>query len=194
MRFEEQDVTESPLLADATHVFMCSTAFGAVACRRIVERLHASPRFRVSTPTPFALRDSFPSPCVSLTCLRGQHVPVTSRQLPFTLPLLSLTCPQVLVTSRELPFQDKLLRLGSVPRVPMSWNERGELHVYMRRDLRRAPPHLLRRFCTSAGGQGEGGAPAVAWLPCGAHGHVPTAAQVRARCNAAVWRSRVHVM
>jgi tRNA G46 methylase TrmB len=40
--FYEEDVTQSPWLDAASHVFICSTAFGAVACRQIVDRLAAS--------------------------------------------------------------------------------------------------------------------------------------------------------
>lgn len=42
--FYEEDVTQSPWLDKATHVFICSTAFGAAACRQIVDRLAASDR------------------------------------------------------------------------------------------------------------------------------------------------------
>jgi tRNA G46 methylase TrmB len=42
--FYEEDVTQSHWLDQASHVFICSTAFGAVACRQIVERLAASDR------------------------------------------------------------------------------------------------------------------------------------------------------
>ncbi len=49
------------------------------------------------------------------------------------------------------------------------WNTAGTCHVYVRRDLVRAPPALLRRFLSD----GEG----LCWLPS-VYGRVPIAAQV----------------
>ncbi|KAL6761321.1 hypothetical protein V8C86DRAFT_2535640 [Haematococcus lacustris] len=105
--FYQEDVTSSAVLAEATHVFMCSTAFGAGACRQVVEQLAASPNF------------------------------------------------QVLVTSRELPLQHHLLRLGEFG-CEMSWNAAGTAHVYVRRDLQRAPEGLLAHYCCREG---------ICWLP-----------------------------
>ena len=79
-----------------------------------------------------------------------------------------LRTTQVLVTSRELPFQRHLVKLGEFA-CPTSWNpSQGRGHVYVRGDLVRAPPALLRRFCSHDG---------VCWLPFGYTHHVPTAAQ-----------------
>ncbi|KAJ9506646.1 hypothetical protein QJQ45_003730 [Haematococcus lacustris] len=50
--FYQEDVTSSAVLAEATHVFMCSTAFGAGACRQVVEQLAASPNFQVGATEP----------------------------------------------------------------------------------------------------------------------------------------------
>ncbi len=49
VEFHREDVTSSALSLEATHVFMCSTAFGAVACRKIVEQLYQSEHFQVSS-------------------------------------------------------------------------------------------------------------------------------------------------
>ncbi|GFH11638.1 histone H3-K79 methyltransferase [Haematococcus lacustris] len=62
---------------------------------------------------------------------------------------------QVLVTSRELPLQHHLLRLGEFG-CEMSWNAAGTAHVYVRRDLQRAPEGLLAHYCCREG---------ICWLP-----------------------------
>lgn len=65
VEFVQADVTTGArgVLQAATHVFMCSTAFGASACRAVVDHLAASPNFRVL---------------------------VTSRELPFQSHLIKL--------------------------------------------------------------------------------------------------------
>lgn len=74
---------------------------------------------------------------------------------------------QVLLTSRELPFQPHLRKLGDFA-CATSWNARGALCVYVRRDYARAPHALLQRYLSRDG---------VCWLPSD-QPHLPVSAQV----------------
>ncbi|KAJ9533813.1 hypothetical protein QJQ45_026906 [Haematococcus lacustris] len=153
--FYQEDVTSSAVLAEATHVFMCSTAFGAGACRQVVEQLAASPNFQVGASEPLL---DLPSKAHSMPCClshMAEHMVAMVDAHASVGNVLHYNLAQVLVTSRELPLQHHLLRLGEFG-CEMSWNAAGTAHVYVRRDLQRAPEGLLAHYCCREG---------ICWLP-----------------------------
>mmetsp|Transcript_20009 Transcript_20009/g.55703 ORF Transcript_20009/g.55703 Transcript_20009/m.55703 type:complete len:363 (-) Transcript_20009:778-1866(-) len=42
-----EDITTSPEVDKATHIFLCSSAFSAAGCRKVVQRILASPNFQM---------------------------------------------------------------------------------------------------------------------------------------------------